>query len=239
MSNSTDSDVPRRTILKATSSVAGFAAAPTMARAAPGRTLGETLFIEYGFEHDIEGDSRSEYPFVQTDEPLPHTVLADRRELHLLKDTPGEALAAFETHDAVVRRGSVFGPTATGRSGNFWLTTELGRRCRRHRVLQVDERYRPPGLEVSPRGDSVAIGMSDQRARVTPRSKFTKTLPSRSVTVRAKRVLDEKVDAPDIPEWRRGLKTERWRETVTVKPRLVLHNHGRLDVVDSTDRRTV
>lgn len=239
MSNHTDSDVSRRTVLKTTGSVAGFAAAPTVVRANPGRSLGETLFVEYGFEHDIEGESRSEYPFVHTDEPLPDAILSDRRELHLLEDTPAEALETFEQNDSVIRHGSSFGPNAAERSGTFWLTTELGRRCRRHRVLEVEEKYRLPSLAVNPRGDSVRVGVSDEEAFVTPGSEFTSALPTQSVPVRAERVLDEKVDAPDVPEWRRGLKTERWRETVTVTPRLVLHNHGRLEVVDSTDRRTV
>lgn len=60
---------------------------------------------------------------------------------------------------------------------------------------------------------------------------FDLSLPTTEVDVKTKVVHDEPVDREDIPEWRRGKKTEFSTKTIEVEPYLTVAFHRGLDVV--------
>lgn len=237
--NTDDNRIERRQFVKAAGAGAlGTTILPT-AQAAPGDRLGETAFAEVGMETEISGLSTADAnPVVfHWDFPLPH--VATDSTLFVRDAMSDEAREVVTTASGVVK-GEKFQPASTELYGGpkSKLTHEHGPHYRRNYVVELEEGYDLPQLNVSPQSGTVTIS-GRGRERVDAGSERTFELEPRKLEAQLVRVTDEKVDNSEIPEHLRALKKEYWTEPVTVKPTLKVRNYGTLEVRDATDGITL
>lgn len=238
-STTDDSRIERRQFVKAAGAGAlGTTVLPNV-QAAPGNRLGETAFAEVGMETEIDNLSIPDAnPTVfHWDFPLPH--VATDSTLFVRDAMSDEAREVVTTASEVVK-GEKFQPASANLFGRpkTELTYEHGPHYRRNYVVELEEGYDLPQLNVSPRSNSVTIA-GRGRERVPVGTERTFDFEPRELEAQLVRVTDEKVDNTDIPEHLRGLKKERWTEAVTVKPTLKVRNYGTLEVRNATDGITL
>lgn len=243
MNESTDDGrIDRRKFLKSTGTVAGIGTLNVSPiRASPGTRLSTVEFVEVGMETEVSSvsDEDASLPVFHWDFPLPHAVDTQDDKLFVREPMSEAAVEALSSRPAVVKTAE-FQPAPTTLFGKptKTLTYEHGPHYRQNYVLELEDEYPLPSVSVAPNEETAVMsGAIDDE--ITAGTERQYELPSHEVEVEVTKTLDEKVDAPSIPESRRARKKDSWTETVTVTPTLKVANFGELEVVDATDGMVV
>lgn len=241
--NSNDrSSFARRIFLKATGSATTLGLAGISGvQADPGKSIGSGHVAKAELElPDLpELSASATYPIVHWDSPMDHLV--HDGQLYFLESASETELHAAKRSQAIVRneRFRPMDPELFGR-GVGEIPTSLGWAMQRSYELELVDEYEVPPVTLRPTDDEdLRVEGPAVGGTVPAGTERRLDLPAQEVELRVERPTDETVDRPDIPERLRGVKIERWIETVTIEPELVVRNHGRLKYVDATDEVTV
>lgn len=129
-------------------------------------------------------------------------------------------------------------PTMFGDCQESNLVTNITDDFRADQLLSVSEDYQMPAVSVSHRQGELVVKASGSRTRVSPGSEAQIPLPETEVTVEAYKTVEKDPDEITVAggedwqePWRKPNPREYTTKTVTITPRIVTRNYGKLDVV--------
>lgn len=205
------------------------------------QTLGSSLFLEAGLTYEVHSSAtEGNYARANIDELVRHTVDTANDRVFLRQSVPETAVETFRGDGAVVSADgyqslsdTVFGSETES------ITTATGKAYRRLETRNLRTSFQEPAAEIANRNGDVVVEAEGRRSTVRSGEELTVTLDVRDVEAKVLETLDETVDRPDIPDYRKAKKQVERVETMTVVPTLAIRNYGKLEVVDATDQHFV
>jgi hypothetical protein len=221
----------RRDVLKTTASAAvvgGLATTPVTAD-----PEGTFHVVEAGLQYDIP--DMPNLNRVHTDSRPPYTVRESENTLLVARRAPDSLVDDAESKGALVAEQ----PTGPGQSRGLGPSESVGTlpegltsRMRSRGGVHLAESHRPPRVAVRWNGRTATVVVTGEpNHRIDPGTTSSVRLQTRTVEAETVRLLDERVDNEDIPEYRRAKKREYGTTEIDVTPVVKVTHHGELDAV--------
>lgn len=205
------------------------------------QTLGSSLFLEAGLTYEVRSSAaEGNYAHANIDELVRHTVDTANDRVFLRQSVPETAVETFRGNGAVVSAGGYQSlPDTLFGTETESVTTATGKAYRRLETLNLGTSFQEPSVEITKRNGDTVVQVEGRQSTVRSGEELTVTLDARDVEAKVLKILDETVDRPDIPDYRKAKKQVERVETTTVVPTLKVRSYGELEVVDATDQHFV
>lgn len=232
--------VNRRKFLERTGVAAGIGAfgIQTVGAAEP---QGKLRYTEVGIEHETELDKKSweeDYLSLTFTDRVGHYVEAEHNLFHVLPYATEEERRLFKQSESLVDVDGYrplpvteFRPQETAE-----LVTEIGVTLRPINGVGLAAPYAPPAFTVREASEDIVIASSNGQERVSPNTETVHQLPTQEVEVQTRTVTEETMTSSESikgypDETEQNPVVEIGTELLSIKPRVVVRNHGKLDVV--------
>jgi hypothetical protein len=237
--SSRPSRIERRTFLKAATAAS---TGPLLARKATAKSTryGKTRFTEAGITYEIEDPvTREKLPFLEVDEWLNHYVDVENDVLYFHEQYLEEARPILESGAPVVRFEDFTDKSVSrSMSPTETLPTSSGRSYRTTGALRLSKPHKFTRPSISVENNAAVVQSNNGETEVPSNTVATHALPSQEVTVEASEPIPAETEPIDVlldgepaPDTYRPTARRTWKETLTVTPKVTVHNYGVVGLV--------
>lgn len=222
-------DGGRREVIKSTGAVAGLNLLNIVPQRDPNAS--KFKFVEASYEYDIASSSVTiaNLPILHMDFAPDYHLGKGALVTNPYAETPDNTFDLFRNQNIVIR-GNDYHTTpaklfATETAGlPYGVEPDLRKTYR----LNLTESVAQPELEIQQSDEDVLVIGDSINEKVSPNEEISRQLDTMDVQVELTRIVDKPVSNEEIPEFRRPLQTESWKETISVVPEITVRNNGQI-----------